>query len=124
MSDYSFFTAMLRFVADKSASSGVDDPRTLAMMAQLRRTAEAVEAGTRITVTADHLELAGRAYAGFAAFLQKQILPEAVAHGHAQAEAQLRWAVDTAMAMVSTVLARAAQEERGDTELELPAPPP
>ncbi len=112
---------MLRFVANKS--SGLDDPRSQAMMAELRLAAEAADAGSRVTVTADRLELAARAFAGFAAFLQKQILPEAVAHGHAPAEAQLRWAVDTAMAMVSTLLTRASLEERGDVDLDLPPPP-
>ena len=123
VSEYSFFAAMLRFIANKSASSGLDDPRTEAMMAELRHTAQAVESGAPITVAAERLELAARAFAGFAAFLQKQILPEAVADGNTQAEAQLRWAVDTAMAMVSTLLTRASLEEQSDVSLDLPPPP-
>ena len=123
MPDYSFFAALLRFVAAKSASAGLEDPRTQAMMAELHRVADGVAAGTHLTVAADNLELAARAFAGFAAFLQKQILPEAVAHGHGPAEAQLRWAVDTAMGWVSTLLTRAALEERGAVDLDLPPPP-
>ena len=123
MSDHSFFSALLRFVATKTAQAGMDDPRTQAMVAELHAAAEAVEARTHITVVSERLELAARAFAGFAAFLQKQILPEAVAHGHGPAEAQLRWAVDTAMAMVSTLLTRAALEERGAVMLDLPPPP-
>ena len=123
MSDISFFAAMLRFVATKTEASGPGDPRTQAMMAELRLAAAAVEAGSPVTVTADRLELAGRAFAGFAGFLQKQILPEAVALGHGQAEAQLRWAVDAAMAMASSVLAGAARDEPGDVALDLPPPP-
>lgn len=114
---------MLRFVAAKTASSGMDDPRAEAMMAELRQAADAADAGRPVAVAADRLELAARAFAGFAAFIQKQILPEAVAYANAQAESQLRWAVDAAMAMVSTLLARAALEERGDVELVLPPPP-
>ena len=123
MSDHSFFSALLRFVATKTAQAGMDDPRTQAMVAELHAAAEAVEARTNITVVSERLELAARAFAGFAAFLQKQILPEAVAHGHGLAEAQLRWAVDTAMAIVSTLLARAALEGRGAVTLDLPPPP-
>jgi hypothetical protein len=123
LSDHSFFAALLRFVAAKTASAGIDDSRTQSLVAELYAAAEAVDAGTVITVASDRLELAARAFAGFAAFLQKQILPEAVAHGHAPAEAQLRWAVDTAMAMVSTLLTRAALEERGAVTLDLPPPP-
>lgn len=120
VSDYSFFAALLRFVAAKTEASAGGDPRTGAMMAVLR---SAADAGSRITVAADRLELAARAFAGFAAFLQKQILPEAVAHGNAVAEGQLRWAVDAAMAMVGTLLSRAALEVRGDVDLDLPPPP-
>ena len=114
MSDISFFAAMLRFVATKTEASGPGDPRTQAMMAELRLAAAAVEAGSPVTVTADRLELAGRAFAGFAGFLQKQILPEAVALGHGQAEAQLRWAVDAAMAMASGTDTRPAAIGRSD----------
>ena len=123
VSDYSFFSALLRFVATKTASVGMDDPRGRALVAELHAAAVAVEDGPELCVTAENLELAARAFAGFAAFLQKQILPEAVAHGHGQAEAQLRWAVDVAMGWVSTLLTRAALEERGRVNLDLPPPP-
>jgi len=114
---------MLGFVAAKAETSGLDDSGGGAMMAELRLAAEAVRAGPRLTVTADRLDVAARAFSGFAAVLQRQILPEAVAHGNTQAEAQLRWAVDAAMAMVSTLLAQAAMAERRDVELDLPPPP-
>ncbi|MDO8607961.1 MAG: hypothetical protein Q7R40_15615 [Phaeospirillum sp.] len=121
MSDYFFYAAMLRFVANKTEAA---DPGAHAMMAELRAVADAASAGPRVTVAADRLELAARAFAGFAAFLQKQILPEAVALGNAGAEAQLRWAVDVAMAGVNTLLGRAALvEERCAVELILPPPP-
>ena len=63
------------------------------------------------------------ALAGFAAFLQKQILPEAVAHGNSLGERQIRWSIDTAMAAVNTLLARAALAEGQPVTITLPPPP-
>lgn len=123
MSDHAFYAAMLRFVAGKTESAQPDDLRTQAMMAILRRAARAAEAGTPLVTASDDLEVAARAFAGFAGFLQKQILPEAVAHGNTVGEAQIRWSVDTAMATVNTLLSRAALPERGEVTIDLPPPP-
>lgn len=125
MSSYSYFSSMLRFVATKTEASGAAavDPRTTAMMAALRQLADAAETGAEIVVPADQLELTARALAGFAGFLQKSILPEAVAHGNTGGEAQIRWSVDTAMDAVNTLLSRAALQEGQAVRLILPPPP-
>lgn len=120
MSDLSFYAAMLRFVANKTAPEMAHDARGTAMMAALVRAGTCFEAGQPLRVPAAELELTARAFAGFAAFLQKQILPEAVAYGNEAGEKQVRWAVDTGMATVSLLLSRAALQEGQDVEL----PPP
>jgi hypothetical protein len=125
MTPYLFFSSMLRFVAAKTESSGANalDPRSTAMMAALRHIADTVEAGGAVEVAGDQPELTARALAGFAGFLQKSILPEAVAHGNSGGEAQIRWSVDTAMDWVNTLLSRAALQEGSAVRLTLPPPP-
>jgi hypothetical protein len=125
MTAYSFFSSMLRFVAAKTeaASSSTLDARTADMMATLRHIAGAVEGATAFDVPGDRLELSARALAGFAAFLQKSILPEAVAHGNQAGEAQIRWSVDTAMEAVNTLLSRAAMQDGQAVRITLPPPP-
>lgn len=120
MSDYAFHAAMLRFVADKTQIAAKDDSRTLGLMAILRLAADQAEAGNSLEIADENLETAARAFAGFAAFLQKQILPEAVAHGNSQGEAQIRWSIDTAMGVVNTLLSRAALPGRGAVTIDLP----
>lgn len=121
MSDYGFYVAILRFVARKSDRS---DARIAAMMDNLERAAAEIEAQGGFDVVADHLELTARAFAGVAGFLQKQILPEAVAEGNKTGEAQIRWAIDNSMEAVNSLLGRAAlTEQRSDMRITLPAPP-
>ncbi|EME70918.1 hypothetical protein H261_05899 [Paramagnetospirillum caucaseum] len=125
MSSYAFFSAMLRFVAAKTEAAA-QDARTAEMMAVLRRIAGTVEQGAEFEVAGNRLELTARALAGFAAFLQKSILPEAVAHGNQTGEVQIRWSVDTAMDAVSTLLSRAALQEGQEglpVRIALPPPP-
>jgi hypothetical protein len=123
MLPYAFFSAMLRFVATKTEAAAAQDPRTADMIAILRRIAERVEQAPDFEVAGDGLELAARALAGFAAFLQKSILPEAVAHGNQAGEAQIRWSVDAAMDAVNTLLSRAALQEGQAVRVTLPPPP-
>jgi hypothetical protein len=123
VSDYAFFAAMLRFVAAKTLTIQGCDPRTTSMMAVLGEAARAAERGEAPQFEAERLELAARAYAGFAAFLQKQILPEAVAHANAGGEAQVRWAVDTAMETVNLLLSKAALGDGQAVRPSLPPPP-
>ncbi len=125
MSDYRFYAAILRFVASKT---GRDDARVAAMMECLNGVAAEVEARGGFSVAAERLELTARALAGVAAFLQKQILPEVVAEGNGGGEAQVRWAIDTAMDGVNRLLSHAAQAaqaggEGGPLAVNLPPPP-
>ena len=120
MSDYSFYAGMLRFVAHKTEPA---DQRVQAMMAALIRHADAIETADRFNVAGDQLEITARAFAGVAAFLQKQILPEVVAAQNAPGERQVRWAIDTSMTVVNALLARAAQQSGTAAEIVLPAAP-
>ncbi len=122
MPPYAFYSAMLRFVAAKTGAAA-QDARTAEMMAVLRRIADRVEHEPDFEVAGDSLELTARAFAGFAAFLQKSILPEAVAHGNQAGEAQIRWSVDSAMDAVNTLLSRAALQEGRAVRIVLPPPP-
>ena len=122
MTSYAFYSAMLRFVAAKTEAAA-QDARTAEMMAVLRRIADKVEQEPDFEVAGDSLELTARAFAGFAAFLQKSILPEAVAHGNQAGEAQIRWSVDCAMDSVNTLLSRAALQEGRAVRITLPPPP-
>jgi len=92
--DHAAFAAMLRFVARKTAEA---DPQARTMAAILEAAADGLEREGRLAVVTDQPELAARAFAGFAAFLQKRILPEAVAHANGTGERQIRFAVDQAM---------------------------
>jgi hypothetical protein len=120
MSPYTFFAATLRFVARQPTGG---DAQTAAMMALLEKAATALEAGGAFTIAAADLALAGRAFAATAALLQKQILPEAVAHGHTAAETQIRWSVDAAMAAVTLLLSEAAAGAARSVMVTLPPPP-
>jgi hypothetical protein len=115
-----FYAATLRFVAAKL--EGGDDARIMAMRGVLTGVADALEAGGALVVAPGDLEVASRAFAGVAAFLQKRILPETVAHGHA--ERQVRWSVDASMAVVNTLLqAATGRAGEGPVTIHLPPPP-
>lgn len=118
--EFTLFAAMLRYVAGKTERG---DPRIEAMMDLLGMAATGIETSGAFLVPADRLELGARAFAGVAAFLQKQILPEAVSEGNAAGERQIRWAVDSAMAVVNTLLSRAAAGDGQAVEIHLDAPP-
>lgn len=96
---------MLRFVASRTERS---DRRIAAMLDLMLDAAQEFEESGVFRLTAEQVPLAARAFAGVAAFLQKQILPPAVSAGNASGERQIRWAVDTAMASVNSLLTRAA----------------
>lgn len=119
--DCVFYAALLRFVARKTERS---DPRIAAMMDALTDAACEIEAAGHFCVAADRLELTARAFAGVAAFLQKQILPEAVSEGNTTGEQQIRWAVDTAMAAVNDLLTNAARQDGRDVEVQVGFQPP
>lgn len=116
MSDYTFYVAALRFVASKTHYV---DGRVADMMQALGATADSIEKAGSFTVPADKLELTARAFAGVAAFLQKQILPEAVAEGNKAGETQIRWAIDSAMEAVNLLLSHAAEQAGKAVEVRL-----
>lgn len=120
MSDHDFYAAILRFVARRSDRS---DPNVAAMMDELLAAADEVSARGRVTVAADRLELAARAFAGIAGLLQKDILPETIAHGNEAGERQVRWAVDASMEAVNLLLGKASLEDRSTVEIVLPPAP-
>lgn len=120
MSDYTFYIALLRFVARKTEA--VDD-NVREMLTVLNHLADDLEPGGEAVIAGDQLAVAARGLAGTAAFLQKQILPEAIAHGNAEGEAQLRWAIDTSMATMTMLMTQQSQFPGEAVTLRLPAPP-
>ena len=121
MSDYRFYAAILRFVAQKTDRN---DPQVAAMMSILEQAAGDIDSLGAFKVEANRLESTARAFAGVAAFLQKQILPEVVAAENKPGETQVRWAIDNAMEAVNALLGHAAlAEKRSDMRITLPAPP-
>lgn len=121
MSDYSFYAAILRFVARKTDRS---DPRIAGMMESLERAAAQIETDGAFDVDAASLETTARAFAGVAGLLQKQILPETIAAGNKAGETQIRWAIDNAMEAVNALLGRAAVTGgKSDMRITLPPPP-
>ena len=119
---HQFYANLLLFVARRTEAG---DERTRTLMAILERAAQSFAATGFYDVPATETDLTARALAGVAAFLQKQILPETVAAAHSDAEAQIRWAIDSAMDGVNTLLSRAGLGLAQDITLTLPdAPPP
>lgn len=116
LSDLTFYFKLLRFVADKTERN---DPRVAAMMDLLVDAADAFEAAGAYRLPADRLPLAARAFAGVAAFLQRQILPSVVADQNTAGERQIRWAIDTAMASVNSLLMQATAVEGASVTLVL-----
>lgn len=100
------FPKLLRFIAAKGERP---DPGVMAQMKALEAAATQIEDTGTFEVAGAELAVAARAFAGVAAFLQQQILPEAVADGNAAGERQVRWAVDQAMEIVNLLLCRAAE---------------
>lgn len=122
-SDYAFFTGILRFVAKKTET---DDPEIRVMMGHLRGIADAVDQSGRFMIERGNCESAARGFAGVAKFLQERILPEALADGNEGAVEQLKWAIETSLALGSELVKRIALEEyEGEDRFtfDLPKPP-
>jgi hypothetical protein len=121
MRDYRFYTDILRFVGSRADRS---DAAVAAMTERLAVYAAEMDAtGGRFTVPAPELPQAARAFAGVAGILQKLLLPEAVAAGHADVERRIRWSVDASMDLVRVLLVHAAEGTAGDVTVELPPLP-
>ena len=122
-SDYGFYAGILRFVAKKTET---EDREIRIMMGHLAGIADAIEQTGRFMVERDNCESAARAFAGVAKFLQERILPEALAAGNEGAVNQLKWAIETSLALGSELVKRIALEEYEGQEkftLDLPLPP-
>lgn len=121
MSDYTFFTAQLRFAASKTERTNADVDH---MMNVLSSIADQIDADEKFHVEAADLRIGARALAGVAGFLQQHILPEVVAAQNSLGETQVRWTIDTSMSLMATMMTHAemTNDEEG-LELTLPAPP-
>ncbi|AUG53190.1 hypothetical protein [Thalassospira marina] len=122
-SQYAFFAGILRFVAKKTAA---DDAEIRVMMGHLSGIADAVEKTGRFMVLRENCESAARAFAGVAKFLQERILPEALAAGNNGAVEQVKWTIETSLAMAAELVKRITQEEYANQEsftFDLPLPP-
>lgn len=111
MPDYRFYTDLLRFIA---AKAGAEAERLTPMADEFDAT------GGEITVAPMDFAPAARAFAGVAGFLQQQILPETVAHGHVEVEKRVRWSVDASMDCVRVLLAHAAEGTDRPVTVRLP----
>jgi hypothetical protein len=121
MSNYDFFVRYIRFVASKTPRDtiGVE-----AMMQELGRIATGIENTGTFRVEGDKLEIAARALAGLAGLLQQKILPEVVAAGNPHNETQVRWVIDTSMALMANLTVRADAGDHDPSEvITLPEPP-
>lgn len=120
MTDHAFYANILRFVAQRADRS---DAQVAAMMDELSAAADEVAAHGSVKVAADRLDIAARAFAGIAGFLQTRILPETIAHGNSTGERQVRWAVDSSMAAMNQLLGHAAMGAADSVEVKFPPPP-
>ena len=120
MTEYDFFAGILRFVASTSERS---DPRVATMMECLDRAAAQIDATGTIAIPYDQREFYARALAGVAGFLQKNILPETIAEENKQAEAQVRWVIDTSMECMTKILQAQSAQNTDDLTLDFPPPP-
>lgn len=122
-SQYAFFAGILRFVTRKTAA---EDPEIRVMMGHLSGIADAVEKTGRFMVLRENCESAARAFAGVAKFLQERILPEALADGNKGAVEQLKWTIETSLALAAELVKRIAHEDYAGQEsftFDLPQPP-
>jgi len=121
MSEYDFFTRYIRFVATKTPR---DTAEVEAMMLELERIAAEIEDADTFLVDRENLEIAARALAGLAGLLQQKILPEVVAAGHQRNETQVRWVIDTSMALMGNLTVRADAGDHDPSDVfTLPEPP-
>lgn len=121
MSNYDFYVSHIRFIVGKTERS---NDAVSNMMAGLSNFADQIDAGSEISIAGDSASSLGRGLAGVAGFLQQHILPEAVAADNKPAEHQVRWVIDTSMALMATLTVHA--DTRGNDEncsLKLPDPP-
>ena len=105
MTDYDFFTAQLRFVANRTERESDD---VACMMDALLSISDEIKVGQGIFfVATSDLRMTARAFAGVAGFLQQHILPEVTAVGNAVGETQVRWTIETCMTVMAQLTTHA-----------------
>ena len=105
MTKYDFFVAQLRFVAKRTERESDD---ISCMMDALGAISDQLSQGNEnFFVPAKSLRMSSRALAGVAGFLQQHILPEAINAGNVAGEKQIRWTVETCMALMAKLLTHA-----------------
>lgn len=120
MTDYNFFIAQLRFVANRTERESDDVSR---MMDALLSLADDIDKGDgTFFVTAEELKITSRALAGVAGFLQQHILPEVVAAANGAGEKQVRWSIETCMALMAQLMSH-AELSKGAEGLGVTLPP-
>ena len=110
--DAAVLAAFFRFVAERTDRGS--SPEVTAMMEELARAADAIEATGGFTAQAGRLRITARALAGVAGFLQQHILPEAVAAGNTDGERQVRWVIDTCMETMAALTTHAEVSGEGE----------
>jgi len=117
---YDFFSAQLRFIANKTDREPGDVADKLDA---LEKVIQEIDSGANaFYVPASDLRVTARALAGVAGFLQQHILPEAVAAGHLAGEAQIRWTIETCMTSMANLMSR-AELDKDDLGLDVVLPP-
>lgn len=105
MTKYNFFSAQLRFVANRTVCESGD---VKSKIDQLLAIADAVEGGNEnFFIAAENLKIASRALAGVAGFLHQHILPEVIADANTAGEKQVRWTIDACMEMMAQLMTHA-----------------
>lgn len=105
MTNYKFFVAQLRFVANRTKCESGDVARKIDALLAI---ADEVERGnSNFFIAAKNLRNTSRALAGVAGFLQQHILPEVIADANAMGEKQVRWTIETCMALMAKLMTHA-----------------
>ena len=121
MNDYAFYVAQLRFAASKTQRTDEDSAH---MMSVLDDIARQIEARGAFRIEAEDIRVGARGLAGVAGFLQQHILPEVVAAENKIGEQQVRWTIDTSMALMATMMTHAElTNDQESLEQTLPVPP-
>ncbi len=118
--DYGFYVACLRFMERRTEAV---TPEIVAMMRDIAEIADGVETAGEIVARFERSRPAARAMAGVAGFLQRHILPEAVALGDAASERRIRWMIDASMEAMTALTLHAETATQG-TECRVSLPPP
>ena len=122
MSNYNFYAGYLRFVAQNTTA---DTPEIRDMMAELGYIANILEQEVTFTVEQNKLHITARALAGVAGFLQQNILPEIIDAKNVSGEREVRWVIDTSMAVMSNLMVHAELTDNSDGfVVVLPKSPP